>query len=150
MPGNDQRMAELLGDPRTLVGLSDGGAHVDSHCEAGYATYLLGTWVRERQTLTLEQGVKRITSEPAQFFGLWDRGRLAPGMAADITVFDPATISSAKRQEMRADLPGGGQRLVMPARGVEYTIVNGEILYEHQQHSGALPGKVLRSAPGPR
>ena len=150
MPGNDRRMGELLGDPRTLLGLSDGGAHVDSHCEAGYATYLLGTWVRERQTLTLEQGVKRITSEPADFFGLWDRGRLAAGMAADITIFDPATISSAKRQEMRADLPGGGQRLVMPARGVEYTIVNGEILYEHQQHSGALPGKVLRSTPGPR
>ncbi len=150
MPGNDQRMAELLGDPRTLIGLSDGGAHVDSHCEAGYATYLLGTWVRERQTLTLEQAVKRITSEPAQFFGLWDRGRLAAGLAADITIFDPTTVSSAKRQEMRADLPGGGQRLVMPARGVEYTIVNGEILYEHQQHSGALPGKVLRSAPGPR
>jgi N-acyl-D-amino-acid deacylase len=116
MPGNDQRMGELLGDPRTLIGLSDGGAHVDSHCEAGYATYLLGTWVRERQTLTLEHAVKRITSEPAEFFGLWDRGRLAEGLAADITIFDPNTIGSAKRQEMRADLPGGGQRLVMPAR----------------------------------
>jgi N-acyl-D-amino-acid deacylase len=93
MPGNDQRMGELLGDPRTLIGLSDGGAHVDSHCEAGYATYLLGTWVRERQTLTLEHAVKRITSEPAEFFGLWDRGRLAEGLAADITIFDPNTIA---------------------------------------------------------
>jgi N-acyl-D-amino-acid deacylase len=149
IPGNDQRMAELLGDPRTLIGLSDGGAHVDSHCEAGYATYLLGTWVRERGTIELEHAVKRITSEPAQFFGLWDRGRLAEGMAADITIFDPDMIGCARRQEMRADLPAGGQRLVMPARGVEYTIVNGEVLYEHQRHTGALPGRVLRSTAGP-
>jgi N-acyl-D-amino-acid deacylase len=81
---------------------------------------------------------------------LWDRGRLAPGLAADITIFDPGTVSSAKRQEMRADLPGGGQRLVMPARGIEYTIVNGEVLFEDSKHSGALPGQVLRSAAGPR
>ncbi|HKD67290.1 MAG TPA: amidohydrolase family protein [Candidatus Binataceae bacterium] len=150
MPGNDSRMGELLGDPRTLIGLSDGGAHVDSHCEAGYATYLLGTWVRERQTLTLEHAVKRITSEPAEFFGLWDRGKLAEGLAADITIFDPNTIGCAKRQEMRADLPGGGRRLVMPAHGVEYTVVNGQVLYEHQQHTGALPGQVLRSRAAPR
>jgi N-acyl-D-amino-acid deacylase len=147
IPGNPARMTELLGDPRTLIGLSDGGAHVDSHCEAGYFTYMLGSWVRERQALTLEHAIKRMTSEPADFFGLHGRGRLAAGAAADVTIFDADTIGSAKRQQTRHDLPGGGMRLVMPAQGVEYTIVNGEVLYEHQQHTGALPGKVLRSAP---
>jgi N-acyl-D-amino-acid deacylase len=142
-------MAELLGDPRTLIGLSDGGAHVDSHCEAGYFTYLLGTWVREKQVLTLEHAIKRITSEPADFFGLHGRGRLVKGADADVTIFDPGTIGSAKRQEMRDDLPGHGRRLVTAAHGVEYTIVNGDVLYEHQQHTGALPGQVLRSRPNP-
>jgi N-acyl-D-amino-acid deacylase len=146
IPGNSSRMAELLGDPRTLIGLSDGGAHVDSHCEAGYFTYLLGTWVRERQALTLEHAIKRITSEPADFFGLHGRGRITPGCAADLTIFDYNTIGSAARQQMRDDLPGGGKRLVTAAHGVEYTIVNGELLYEHQRHTGALPGRVLRSA----
>jgi N-acyl-D-amino-acid deacylase len=149
IPGNPDRMAELLGDPRTLIGLSDGGAHVDSHCEAGYFTYLLGTWVREKQVLTLEHAIKRITSEPADFFGLHGRGRLVKGADADVTIFDPGTIGSAKRQEMRDDLPGHGRRLVTAAHGVEYTIVNGDVLYEHQQHTGALPGQVLRSRPNP-
>ena len=69
----------LIGDPRTMLGLSDGGAHVDMLCDAGYCTYLLGNWVRERQALTLEHAIKRITSEPADFFGIQRRGRLQPG-----------------------------------------------------------------------
>ena len=77
-------IAELITDPRVMVGLSDGGAHVDMLCDAGYCTYLLGKWVREKQAMTLEQAVKRITSEPADFFGIKDRGRLLPGMAADV------------------------------------------------------------------
>src|SRR5271154_884259 len=83
---------ELITDPRVLVGLSDGGAHVDMLCDAGYCTYLLGRWVRERQALTLEHAVKRITSEPADFFGIQRRGRLRPGLAADITIFDYYTV----------------------------------------------------------
>jgi N-acyl-D-aspartate/D-glutamate deacylase len=101
--------------------------------------------VREKQALTLERGVKRLTSEPADFFGIRDRGRLRQGLAADVTIFDPATVGSARRAEMRNDLPGGGKRLVMPAQGIEYTIVNGQVLYEHGRHSGAMPGGVLRS-----
>ncbi|HJY82047.1 MAG TPA: amidohydrolase family protein [Candidatus Binatia bacterium] len=142
---NEEGVRELITDPRTMIGLSDGGAHVDMLCDAGYCTYLLGTWVREKEALTLEYAVQRLTSEPANFFGLQDRGRLAPGMAADIVVFDYRTVGSAKRPEMRYDLPGGGRRLVMPAHGVQYTVVNGVVLYEEQQHTGALPGQVLRS-----
>jgi len=135
----------LITDPRLLVGLSDGGAHVDMLIDAGYATYLLGTWVRDKQVLTLEHAIKRLTSEPADLFGIQNRGRLAPGKAADVVVFDANTVGSSKRGEMRNDLPGGGRRLVMPARGIEYTLVNGEVLYEHGKASGAMPGRVLRS-----
>src|SRR5579859_2471718 len=81
---NEDRMPELISDPRTMVGLSDGGAHVDMLCDAGYATYLLGRWVREKQALTLEHAVKRITSEPADCFGIKGRGRLSPGFAGDV------------------------------------------------------------------
>ncbi len=95
--------------------------------------------------MTLEHAIQRITSEPADFFGIKDRGRLSPGMAADVAIFDYNTVGSARRGEMRNDLPGGGRRLVMPARGIEYTVVNGEVLYEHGKVSGGLPGQVLRS-----
>jgi N-acyl-D-aspartate/D-glutamate deacylase len=142
---NEDRIPELISDPRTMVGLSDGGAHVDMLCDAGYATYMLGTWVRERSAMTLERAVQRITSEPADYFGIKNRGRLSPGLAADIVVFDYNTVGSARRGEMRSDLPGGGRRLVMPATGIEYTVVNGEVLYEHGKVSGAMPGQVLRS-----
>jgi len=141
---DESRIPELITDSRTMIGLSDGGAHVDMLCDAGYCTYLIGTWVRDRSAMTLEHAVRRITSEPANFFGLKDRGRLAVGMAADVTIFDYNTIGSGKRAEMRHDLPGGGRRLVMPAKGVCYTLVNGQVLLENGNHTGALPGQVLR------
>src|SRR5713101_7758610 len=81
---NEDLIPELITDWRTMVGLSDGGAHVDMLCDAGYCTYLLGTWVRDRQAMPLEYAIKRITSEPADFFGIKNRGRLLPGMVADI------------------------------------------------------------------
>jgi N-acyl-D-aspartate/D-glutamate deacylase len=142
---DSQRMAPLIADPRVMIALSDGGAHVDSHCDAGYPTYLLGTWSRRRQVIGLEVAVKRLTSEPAAFLGIRDRGRLAPGLAADITVFDYNRIDSADRQEMRNDLPGGGLRFVMAASGVEHTVVNGQVVYAHGQHTGKRTGQVLRS-----
>jgi N-acyl-D-amino-acid deacylase len=137
---------ELLGDPRVMLGLSDGGAHVDLFCDAGYCTELLGKWVREKQRLSLERAVQRITSEPADFFGLKDRGRLQLGNAADLAIFDPATVGSdSEHPEVRFDLPGGGRRVVVPAKGIEYSVVNGQVLYEHQKPNECLPGKVLRS-----
>jgi N-acyl-D-aspartate/D-glutamate deacylase len=142
---NEDRIPELITDPRAMVGLSDGGAHVDMLCDAGYCTYLLGTWVRDRQVMPLEYAIKRITSEPADFFGIKNRGRLLPGMAADIVVFDYNTVGSDKRGEMRNDLPGGGRRLVMPARGIEHVIVNGGGLYDRGSANEELHGQVLRS-----
>ncbi len=142
---NEARIPELINDSRVMVGLSDGGAHVDMLCDAGYCTYLLGTWVRDKQAMSLERAIKRITSEPADFFGIKNRGRLMPGMAADVVVFDYNTVGSARRGEMRNDLPGGGRRIVMPASGIEHVIVNGQTLYDEGRLGDTLPGQVLRS-----
>ena len=142
---HEEGIQQLISDPRTMIGLSDGGAHVDMLCDAGYTTYLLGNWVRNREAVTLEFAVKRITSEPANFFGIRERGQLKQGWKADITVFDPNTVNSAKRAKMAHDLPGGGRRLVMPAEGIEYTMVNGHVSYEHGKQSGHLAGEVIRS-----
>src|SRR5687768_4300235 len=139
------RMAELLNDKSVLLGLGDGGAHLDMLCDSGYPTYVLGTWVRERKVLTLEEAVRRMTSDPADFYGLRDRGRLAPGLAADITLFDPATVGSGARPERLYDLPGGAKRMVMRSRGIEYTLVNGEVTWEEGKLTGAAAGRVLRS-----
>ena len=142
---NVDLVKENLVDPNVLIALGDGGAHVDMLCDAGYPTYLLGTWVRERQIMTLEQAVARLTAQPADLFGIKGRGRLDVGNAADIAIFDPERIGSASRGERRFDLPGGAKRMVMPSRGVEYTIVNGTPVYAEGRATGATPGGVLRS-----
>lgn len=142
---DESRIPELITDPRAMIGLSDGGAHVDSICDAGYATYLLGTWVRDQGVMSLERAIQRITTEPANLFGITQRGRIAPGLAADFAIFDLATVGSDKTGEMRYDLPGGGRRLVVPSRGMEYTIVNGEILFENGKDTGSRNGQVLHS-----
>ena len=139
------RMAELLNDPSILIGLGDGGAHVDMLCDSGYPTYLLGTWVRDRKVLSLEEAVRRLTSDPAKLFGISDRGWLRAGLAADVAVFDPDTVGSSNRGERRHDLPGGGKRMVMPSRGVAYTLVNGEVVYDHGEIVADNAGRVLRS-----
>jgi N-acyl-D-aspartate/D-glutamate deacylase len=140
-----ERMAELLNNRDILLGLGDGGAHLDMLCDAGYPTYVLGTWVRERKVLSLEEAVRRMTSDPAHFFGIRDRGVLKEGMAADIVLFDAASIGSGGRPERIRDLPGGGKRMVMRSRGVEMTLVNGAVTWENGSLTGASEGKVLRS-----
>jgi len=106
---------------------------------------VLGTWVRERQALTLTEAVRRMSSDPADFFGIRDRGRLKPGLAADIVVFDPARVGSAARMERLYDLPGGAKRMVMRSQGIEYTVVNGALTWERGALTGAAAGTVLRS-----
>ena len=138
------RIADVLNDPRTMIGLSDAGAHVDMFAEAGYTTYLLGNWVRDKQALSMEAAVKRITQDPADYFGFKDRGRLTPGAAADITVFDAERIGSPERASLVRDLPAGGARMVSKAQGISHVVVNGAALYREGKHMGDFPGHVLR------
>jgi len=139
------RMAEILNNPAMLLGLGDGGAHLDMLCDSGYPSYVLGTWVREKKVLTLEEAVRRMTSDPADFFGIRDRGRLKAGLAADLAIFDPAKVGSMGRPERRFDLPGGAKRMVMRSQGIEYTVVNGAVTWEDGRLTGAAAGVVLRS-----
>ena len=138
-------VAKILNYPNAIVGLSDGGAHVQFHSGYGYSTRLLGYWVREQQTMSLEKAVRRLTFESASAFGIFDRGLLRPGLAADITIFDPETVRPLP-DDVVHDFPAGGWRIRELAEGVKCTIVNGEVLIEDGEHTGALPGRVMRNA----
>jgi N-acyl-D-aspartate/D-glutamate deacylase len=142
---DDEAMTRILTYPNALVGLGDGGAHVQFHGGYGYTTRLLGEWVRERKVLTLEQAVRKLTFESASAFGIHDRGMLRPGLAADIVIFDPATVKAGKETVVH-DFPAGGWRIKEEAEGVDYTIVNGQVLLDHGEHTGVLPGRVIRNS----
>jgi N-acyl-D-amino-acid deacylase len=135
---------DMLTHPHTLIGLSDGGAHADMRCEAGYSTYLLGTVVREKNMLPLEEAIRRLTSVPAQVFGVPLRGTVAPGMIADLVAFDPDKVACGK-QEAVNDFPGGGLRYIEKSTGIAQTIVNGKVLYANGEAQNILPGRVLRA-----
>jgi len=140
-------VAELLAHPATMIGLSDAGAHASQLCDACAPTELLGTWVRERGVLSLEEAVRRLTTQPAEVFGIADRGHLAPGLAADVTVFDPATVGCSPLRRVR-DFPAGADRLVSDAHGIRAVVVNGVVIREDGRDAvdpeGPLPGRVLR------
>ena len=138
-------MSRFLTYPNTVFGLSDGGAHVQFLADYGYSTHLLGHWVREEGIMSLEEAVRRLTFESASVFGIYDRGLLRPGMAADIVVFDPETVRPLA-EEVVHDLPTGAWRYRQLAEGIRYTIVNGQVLLEDGKHTGALPGRVLRNS----
>jgi N-acyl-D-aspartate/D-glutamate deacylase len=130
-----------------LVGQSDARAHLIHDAGFGYAARLLGYWIREKKTLALKRGVRKLTFMVASIFGLHDRGLVRPGMAADLVLFDPGTIRECE-PEMVSDLPGGEKRLIQKAIGIEMTIVNGQVLVECGAHTGALPGAVLGGGNG--
>jgi len=145
--GDEQAVAEIIRSPYVLVGQSDAGAHLIYDAGFGYATRLLGYWVREKKIMSLEEGVRKLTFMVASIFGLRDRGLLRPGMAADLVLFDPATVRECE-PEMVQDLPGNEKRLIQKATGIEMTIVNGEVLIEQGKHTGALPGAVVGNGNG--
>ena len=135
-----------LGNPHTVLSLSDGGAHCGVICDASMPTYLLTHWVRDRnrgERIALEFAVKRQTHDTARLYGLRDRGTLAPGMKADVNLieFDRLRLHPP---EMVFDLPANGRRFVQRADGYKFTIVNGEVTFEDGQPTGAMPGKVVR------
>ncbi|UCF95132.1 MAG: amidohydrolase family protein, partial [Desulfobacterales bacterium] len=134
----------LVTDDRFMIGLGDGGAHVQMLCDAGYATALLEIWVRQRQALTLEKAVQKLTSVPATLYGIPDRGILAEGKVADLVLFDPEKVSSKVPEYVR-DFPLNSWRLVAGAEGIIATFVAGRQLYDNGIHTGEMPGRVLRS-----
>jgi N-acyl-D-aspartate/D-glutamate deacylase len=133
---------ELLRHPNTIVGLSDGGAHVGFISDGSFPSYLLAYWGKVRG-LPVEELIRRQTSDTAGAAGLHDRGLLKPGMRADINVIDWEALA-LDRPGMRYDLPGGGRRLMQTVRGYDATIVAGAVTYRHGEATGALPGKLVR------
>jgi N-acyl-D-amino-acid deacylase len=142
---DEEAMRQILTYPNALIGLSDGGAHVQFHGGYGFSTRLLSEWVREKQAMSLEQAVRRLTFDSASTFGLYDRGLLRPGMAADITIFDPDTVKPLPEHIVH-DFPAGGWRFKEPAAGIYATFVNGQMLMKEGNHTGNLPGRVLRNS----
>lgn len=135
---------EIVASEHTLIGLGDSGAHVTSINNFSYPSFVLASIVRERGVLTLEDAVRRLTSVPASFLGLVDRGRLQVGAPADIWVFD-AEIVAPGRVRTAHDLPGGAARLVQDAVGYRAVLVNGVATVVDDQPTGAGPGRVLRA-----
>ena len=143
---NHEVILEMLRDEQSLFGLGDGGAHCGLICDATIPTYLLTHWVRDRKRgdrLPLEWIIKRQTRDNANFFGLHDRGVLAPGMKADVNLIDMDRLT-LRPPHIVHDLPAGGRRLVQEADGYLATIQSGAVTFEEGTHTGALPGKLVR------
>jgi N-acyl-D-aspartate/D-glutamate deacylase len=140
-------VGDLLVHPLTLIALSDAGAHLSLMCDAGYSSTLLGKWVRGLRRLTLEAAIKRLTDDPARAYRIPQRGRLEPGYWADIVIFDPVTVDALPAEWVH-DLPAGEPRFVSRARGVEWSLVNGQPVLERghvvERPRGQRPGQILR------
>jgi N-acyl-D-amino-acid deacylase len=147
MPLLNQRLdavEEMLDDSLVTLGLADAGAHVGQIMDTSQPTFLLTYWVRERQRWTIEEAVRRLTSDTATLFGFADRGVLRPGAYADVNVIDLDNLT-LPQPEFVNDLPNGAGRYIQGASGYDYTIVNGEVFMDHGTHSGSLAGRVVRS-----
>ena len=138
------QVLDMMKHPRSVITFSDSGAHVSQIMDSSLQTHLLSYWVREKQAMTLEEAIKQITYNTATMWGLHDRGLIREGMAADLVVFDADTIG-ARMPDVVHDLPAGAKRLKQTADGILNTVVNGEILLTNNEHSGAVPGRLLRS-----
>jgi N-acyl-D-aspartate/D-glutamate deacylase len=143
---DDAGVAPLLKHPAGVVALSDAGAHLIYFCDAGFGLHFLAHWVRETATFSLEEGVRRLTSDPARRYRIPRRGSIEPGNWADFVLFDPATVGVSGLQKKR-DLPGGGRRMVRTPTGVHGVWVNGLQVFDGANYSSRHddgPGQVLR------
>lgn len=138
---SSERIGTFLANPLVHIGASDGGAHLATFSTYGDTGYLFSEFVRKSGQLTLENAVRKITAEPAEIWGLRGRGRLAPGLAADIVMFDPKTIARAEERAV-FDVPGGGLRYVRDGIGVDAVVVNGEVAYQGGSYTGSKSGVI--------
>jgi N-acyl-D-aspartate/D-glutamate deacylase len=144
--GNHDAIREMMTHPRTVLGLSDGGAHCGLICDASMPTYLLTHWVRDRtrgERVAVEQAVRLQTARTAATYGLTDRGVVAAGKRADLNVVDLDRLR-LHAPEMTFDLPAGGRRLVQRADGYRATVVAGQVTFEDGEPTGARPGRLVR------
>jgi N-acyl-D-aspartate/D-glutamate deacylase len=139
----DDYTLEMMRHPRSVVTFSDSGAHVSQIMDSSLQTHVLAYWVRQRGALSLEEGVRMLTCEPATAWGLHDRGLVREGMAADLVVFDPDRVGPLM-PEVVNDLPAGARRLRQKATGFAASVVNGEVMLRDGEHTGAFPGLLLR------
>ena len=141
---NDEGVAPSLKHPASVITVSDAGAHLSYMCDAGFGLYFLSHWVRDTGHFTLSEGIRKITSEPADRFRIPERGRLQVGLPADMLLFDPATVGISKPLP-RQDLPGGGSRMIRTATGVHGVWVNGVKVHDGHNYVDHFqgPGQVL-------
>ena len=145
---NHDALYEQMQDPTAILGLADGGAHCGTICDASMPTYVLTHWVRDRSRgprLPVEDAIRRLTSQPADLYGLTDRGRVAEGLRADLNVIDPVALTLHAPRAV-SDLPAGGTRILQDASGYRATIVKGEITRRDGVDTGARPGRLLRNS----
>ncbi len=145
--GNLDPVYEMLRHPHTVLGLGDGGAHCGIVCDATMTTFMLTHWVRDRRRgprLPLEFAVRRLTADNAALLGLRDRGRLRPGLKADINIIDFDRLR-LHRPDMAFDLPAGGRRLLQRADGYVATLVAGQVVMRYGEPTATRPGRVVRS-----
>ena len=142
MNSDEDEVEKLMREPGSLVSLSDAGAHLRYLCDAAYGLHFLGHWVRERRSFDLADAVRRLTSLPADLYGLKGRGRIVSGAHADLMLFDPATV--ARGPLRRAfDLPGGESRLTRDPLGVYSVWVNGQQVFDGKDYVSATPPGVV-------
>jgi N-acyl-D-aspartate/D-glutamate deacylase len=126
------------------MGFSDSGAHVSQMSDASIYTHLLAHWVRDRGEFTFDEAIRMMSLAPARAWGFHDRGMVREGLIADLNVIDPATVSPAMPTVVH-DLPGGEKRIEQKALGIAATLVGGQVTIRDGEHTGALPGQLIRS-----
>jgi len=142
---NLEALEELFHSDHVLPALGDAGAHVSQIMDAGWATFVLSHWVRERGLYSIGEAVRKLTAVPARIIGIQDRGLLEVGMEADVNVLNPDTVAECM-PEIVHDFPGGAPRFIQRSRGYDATIVSGQVSVRDGEHTGTRAGSVLRSA----
>jgi N-acyl-D-aspartate/D-glutamate deacylase len=143
LPMTDDQLLEIMRHPNMVMTFSDTGAHVTQIVDACLQTHLLAHWARDQHEFSVEEAVRMVTRIPAESWGFNERGLLKQGMIADVNLIDLAALDPGMPVAVR-DLPGGAQRVTMKSSGIKATLVAGEVLIEDGEHTGALPGQLLR------